>query len=85
MSAKSEKAPGFRAEAINVFETCDLPEADQHMITSGLDLEAGKLWRFFPSRIVIKILSYQMNAKMRRGGDMENDASCCLLFEFKSL
>ena len=39
MSVKSEKAPGFRAEAIDVFETYDLPEADQHK-TSGLDLEA---------------------------------------------
>ena len=30
MSFKSEKAPGFKAEAIDVFETSDLPEADQH-------------------------------------------------------
>ena len=42
MSVKSEMGPGFRAEAIDVFETCDLPEADQHLLTSGLDLEAGE-------------------------------------------
>ena len=48
MSVKSEKAPGFRAEAIDVFETSDLPEADQHMLTSGLDLEAGETVEILP-------------------------------------
>ena len=48
MSVKSEKGPGFRAEAIDVFETCDLPEADQHLLTSGLDLEAGETVEILP-------------------------------------
>jgi len=48
MSVKSEKAPGFRAEAIDVFETCDLPEADQHLLTSGLDLESGETVEILP-------------------------------------
>ena len=48
MSFKSEKAPGFKAEAIDVFETSDLPEADQHLLTSGLDLETGDTVEILP-------------------------------------
>ena len=33
------KAPGFQAEAIDVYETSDLPEADQHMLAADLDTE----------------------------------------------
>ena len=48
MSFKSEKAPGFKAEAIDVFETSDLPEADQHLLTSGLDLETEDTVEILP-------------------------------------
>ena len=33
------KTPGFQAEAIDVYETSDLPEADQHMLAADLDTE----------------------------------------------
>ena len=34
MSARSEKAPGFKIESIDVYETSDLPEADQHLLSN---------------------------------------------------
>ena len=47
MSTRSEKAPGFKIESIDVYETSDLPEADQHLL-SNFDNETNDAVEILP-------------------------------------